>query len=218
MEQEKALERKKGTYINLPMAEIIRAYVDDRQTPETIGARFGVHMMTIHRRLRAAGVKCRSHSESMNGVNALAKNPRWKGGTSKRKGYVVVRTFDHPPNRYVGEHVLIAEKALGKHLPQGVVVHHANRIRGDNRNGNLVICQDNAYHQILHARMRIRDAGGNPNTDRFCSVCKRVKPSESFHRTHFTYDGRVTTCAECTNRRNRQHYDPKKEAERKARR
>jgi hypothetical protein len=41
----------------------------------------------------------------------------------------------------VFESVLIAEKVLGKPLPEGAHVHHVNEIKDDNRNSNLVICQ-----------------------------------------------------------------------------
>lgn len=49
-------------------------------------------------------------------------------------------------------HIIIAEKALGKPLPQGSEIHHVNSIRADNGRGNLVICQDRAYHRLLHQR------------------------------------------------------------------
>lgn len=84
---------------------------------------------------------------------------------------------------YIGrpyQHVRIAESVLGKRLPVGAEVHHVNGNGRDNRNQNLVICQDRRYHKLLHMRQRIRDAGGNPNTDRVCSRCESVKPSGEF--------------------------------------
>lgn len=86
------------------------------------------------------------------------KNPGWKGGrTIDSKGYVRIMQKDHPKgyrDGYVLEHRLVAEKALGRFLKTTEGVHHVNGIRDDNRNSNLVICQDGRYHTFIHARMR----------------------------------------------------------------
>lgn len=52
-------------------------------------------------------------------------------------------------------HRVRAEIALGKPLPPGAVVHHADGSKNDN--APLVICQNENYHRLLHARMRARD-------------------------------------------------------------
>lgn len=71
-----------------------------------------------------------------------------------------------------GIHVVIAERALGKPLPKNAVVHHINGVKGDNRRGNHVICEDQAYHVLLHVRARALKACSNPNW-RKCTFCKR---------------------------------------------
>lgn len=53
-------------------------------------------------------------------------------------------------------HQRVAERALGKPLPAGAEIHHVNGDPKDNRPANLVICQDAAYHDLLHARARAR--------------------------------------------------------------
>lgn len=60
------------------------------------------------------------------------------------------------------EHVLVAERALGKPLPPGAQVHHWDRDRRNNSPTNLVICPDQAYHRLIHRRMAAMDACGNP--------------------------------------------------------
>ncbi len=53
----------------------------------------------------------------------------------------------------VYEHIYLAEKALGKPLPEKVVVHHMNEKPADNYTPfNLIICPDQAYHLLLHRR------------------------------------------------------------------
>ncbi len=51
-------------------------------------------------------------------------------------------------------HVVVAEKALGKSLPKGAVVHHIDRNKQNNKPTNLVVCPNQAYHLLLHKRMR----------------------------------------------------------------
>lgn len=92
-------------------------------------------------------------------------------------------------------HRLRAARALGKPLPPKAVVHHADGSR--RQDAPLVICENAAYHRLLHARMRIVAAGGNPNTDRICSTCRAVKRLEDFCRASGDSRGRDTYCRSC---------------------
>lgn len=84
-----------------------------------------------------------------------------------RDGYSMVNVG----GRYVLEHVVVAERALGKPLPPSAQVHHVNEDRGDNRPENLVVCESDAYHKLLHQRRRALDACGNAGW-RKCPYCK----------------------------------------------
>jgi hypothetical protein len=75
-----------------------------------------------------------------------------------------------------------AEASLGHPLPVGAEIHHPDRDPW-NPNARLVICPSRAYHMLLHERMRVKEAGGNPNTDRLCSRCRQTKPIAAFWRT-----------------------------------
>lgn len=75
----------------------------------------------------------------------------------------------------VREHVVVAEVALGRPLPTGALVHHADGDRGNNAPSNLVICPDDAYHMLLHKRTRALAACGHADWLK-CWVCKRYSP------------------------------------------
>ncbi len=132
-----------------------------------------------------------------------SKNPNWRGGFSSSSCVECGSIFSAPrwemkhrrycsrlcywrarldPNRRrIRVHDKIAEKVLGKILPSIAVVHHINHLKKDNRNSNLIICENQAYHLFLHARERILKVRGNPNTDKICSRCNQVKSKKEFH-------------------------------------
>jgi hypothetical protein len=107
---------------------------------------------------------------------------------------------DHPRASAgcVAEHVLLAEQALGRYLPDGAEVHHVDGNVTNNTGSNLVICQDKAYHKLLHYRAKVLRAGGNPNTDKFCRDCQICKPLEKFNRmAQNKSTGRQSVCRDC---------------------
>lgn len=73
---------------------------------------------------------------------------------------------------------LMAEKALGKELPKGVIVHHIDENTGNDLGNNLVICEDKKYHRLLHLRTNaIRN--GKPANFRKCRFCKQYDSPEN---------------------------------------
>lgn len=118
------------------------------------------------------------------GVFALEKNPSWKGGkTIFSSGYVGIKKREHPRANHIGyvsEAVLVCEKALGKALPLQAIPHHVNHIKTDNLNKNLVICQDTAYHFMLHRRERAYKSCGHAHW-RKCWVCQQYDDPKNLH-------------------------------------
>jgi hypothetical protein len=96
------------------------------------------------------------------------KPGNWKGGPYLNDGgYVVMAKGE----RKILEHRVIVEKALGKPLPYGAVVHHHGGNRSDNGK-DLVLCQNQDYHMLLHVRTRALEDCGNANY-RKCPFCKK---------------------------------------------
>jgi hypothetical protein len=79
------------------------------------------------------------------------------------------------------EHIEVVERALGKRLPKGAQVHHWNENRTDNRNSNLVICPNRAYHILLHYRTKAYDACGHADWVK-CTFCKRYDDPKNLHK------------------------------------
>jgi hypothetical protein len=79
---------------------------------------------------------------------------------------------DHPraSRGYIFEHILVAEKSIGRYLPITAEVHHVNGVKDDNRASNLVVCENAAYHALLHVRLNAYRATGNVEA-RKCWIC-----------------------------------------------
>lgn len=72
---------------------------------------------------------------------------RWK---HSKNNYIMIKVN----GELVYEHRVLAEKALGRPLPQGVIIHHT--VAPDDNHGfcKLVICPDQDYHLLLHRRAK----------------------------------------------------------------
>lgn len=75
----------------------------------------------------------------------------WRGSKYvPTRGYVMVYTRVRKKRRK--EHIVLAEKALGRPLKKDECIHHVEGDKTNNKPGNLIICT-NSYHKMLHSRM-----------------------------------------------------------------
>ena len=107
-----------------------------------------------------------------------------KGGEVKHtEGYILQKVDNHPNGTqtgYIQRSHFVVEKILGKYLPKNCEVHHVNEIRDDDEPKNLVVCQDRAYHFLLHRRQRALKACGHANW-RKCTYCKQYDDPENLY-------------------------------------
>lgn len=132
-----------------------------------------------------------------------SNNPNWNGGRRICNGYVQVMVN----GIYIAEHILLAERALGRKLPPGAQVHHVNEIQNDNKPGNLVLCEDQAYHRLLHRRARALRATGCALANK-CVRCKQwaMPGDETIKQTgrQFVHPA----CASSYGKQRRAHVNP----------
>lgn len=122
----------------------------------------------------------------------LQTTAQWRTkGTGNITKYGYLRRGEGGKRKF--EHVRIAEKALGREMPPGAVVHHGDGDPTNNRFGNLVICPNQSYHRLLHTRMDAFDACGNPDW-RKCWICGVYSPL-----TELKVYNRIIEHRECKN-------------------
>jgi len=112
------------------------------------------------------------------------KHTHWKGGKYTSHGYRLILRKGHPraqANGYVSEHIFIAEKVFGKPLPPKAVVHHVDGDCLNNSKDNLVICEDQAYHHLLHKRKRALDSCGHAGWLK-CWICKQYDDPKNMYK------------------------------------
>ena len=135
----------------------------------------------------------------------------WKGGRKvNSQGYVLIYMPGHHrsgSSGYVREHVLVIEQALGKDLPPGAVGHHIDGNGGNNKNSNLVACENDQYHHLLHLREKALLACGHVSW-RKCCYCKEYDDPINLHIS--TKPSQPVYHASCRNLYKRKHYHPKK--------
>ena len=98
----------------------------------------------------------------------------WKGGRTKKDGYILIRRSDHPhadpSTGYVREHRLIVEQSIGRYLTPEEVVHHINGDKSDNRIGNLAVMSASEHSRLHGGRASVLHRSSGEFT---CQECGR---------------------------------------------
>lgn len=101
-----------------------------------------------------------------------------------KDSYSWVYLPDHPKasnSGFVHEHYLIVERAFGRSLPPESQIHHVDCRPDNNDHSNLVLCNDQLYHKLLHQRTDALRACGNPSWLK-CSVCKQYDDPKNLEK------------------------------------
>lgn len=140
----------------------------------------------------------------LKGLHAhLKAHSKPSGHRYNKEGYV--ESFDPSTLGRRPEHVIVVERAFGGPLPDGAIVHHHDEVKTNNRNNNLVIC-DRPYHNLIHARMRVFKAGGNPDFHKICCRCQIPRPKAFFGADARYWDKLGMVCRPCKSKSDRAYY------------
>lgn len=121
-----------------------------------------------------------------------------KGPTGSRftnsSGYVLVYAPWRPnvtSRRYVYEHVLVVEQAIGRYLIYPEQVHHLDHNRSNNVIENLHLCRDMFEHKMMHRWENARTACGHSDW-RKCRYCKQWGPPETMTHNSIKHAHTIT--------------------------
>jgi HNH endonuclease len=141
------------------VVECVSAMYSAGRTQKEIGAVLGVRPKTVWRIMRNHGIPARPAAKR---AQRGALNASWKGGvTVSKRGYRYLLRPDHPRRSgtgYVAEHILVAEKVIGRQIGPTEEVHHINLDKSDNSESNLVV-GTGGEHRRWHASLERTAAG-----------------------------------------------------------
>ena len=145
----------------------------------------------------------------------MEKSHAWKGGIIKnnRGRYLIYLPKHQKANvtGYVPRYYLIVEKVIGKPLPKNAVIHHVDENQANDINSNLVACENDGYHRLLHQRKRAYSICGNVNW-RKCSICKQYDDPENLYIRTYKPRGGCIYHKKCKSMKQKKEYLTRKQS------
>ena len=128
--------------------ELENEYIKNGKSLNGLAEMYKVDRKTAHRWLIGYEIPMRKQGEEK-----ADKCNAWRGGRYYTNGYKMLYAPNHHKavaSKYVYEHILVAEKALGRDIKKPEVLHHINRNKLDNRVENLYLFKNHSEHMKFH--------------------------------------------------------------------
>jgi hypothetical protein len=116
-----------------------------------IGEKLGKHTSSITRVIKRNGGELNFVYQGRG-----EEHSQWKGGRGIKSGYWAVYNPRHPRvmnNGRVYEHIVVAEKKLGRLIAKTEPIHHIDFNRLNNTPENLYVCENHKQHRDLHCSL-----------------------------------------------------------------
>lgn len=132
-----------------------------------VGKMVGLSSSTVDKHLRRRGLVRPKGQAAKAAYRVREHHWNWRGGRCKtNRGYIYIKVPDHMKkyhgkvtwDGYMLEHIYVWEQTHDMVLPAGMIVHHLNGIKDDNRPENLIAMKKGEHHQLAEPyKQRIRE-------------------------------------------------------------